>query len=31
VKVTWPSGRAETFANVAIDRYTTLVEGAGSQ
>jgi len=31
VTVTWPSGRAETFANVAIDRYTTLVEGSGSQ
>jgi hypothetical protein len=31
VKVTWPSGRAETFVNVAIDRYTTLVEGSGSK
>jgi hypothetical protein len=31
VKVTWPSGQTETFANVAIDRYTTLVEGSGSK
>jgi hypothetical protein len=31
VKVTWPSGHVETFANVAIDRYTTLVEGSGSK
>jgi len=31
VKVTWPSGQVETFANVAIDRYTTLAEGSGSK
>ena len=31
VKVTWPSGQTETFANVAVDRYTTLVEGSGSK
>ena len=31
VKVTWPSGRVESFASVPIDRYTTLVEGAGSK
>jgi len=29
VKVLWPSGRAEEFANVAVDRYTTLKEGSG--
>ncbi|MEP7310305.1 MAG: CRTAC1 family protein [Acidobacteriota bacterium] len=28
VKVIWPSGRIEEFANVAIDRYTTLHEGS---
>jgi enediyne biosynthesis protein E4 len=31
IKVTWPSGHVETFANVALDRYTTLVEGSGSK
>ena len=31
VRVTWPGGEVETFANVAIDRYTTLVEGSGSK
>ncbi len=30
VKVTWPSGRVETFVNVPVDRYTTLTEGSGS-
>ncbi len=30
VRVTWPSGRSETFAGVGIDRYATLVEGSGS-
>jgi hypothetical protein len=29
VKVLWPSGRIEEFANVAVDRYTTLTEGGG--
>jgi hypothetical protein len=29
VKVLWPDGRTETFTNVAVDRYTTLIEGAG--
>ena len=28
-RVTWPGGRTETFAGLAIDRYTTLVEGQG--
>jgi hypothetical protein len=27
VRVVWPSGRAEEWSTVAIDRYTTLVEG----
>jgi hypothetical protein len=31
VTVTWPSGRVESFANVPVDRYTTLVEGSGSK
>ena len=31
VAVTWPGGRVETFANVPVDRYTTLVEGSGSK
>jgi len=31
IKVTWPSGQVETFANVMLDRYTTLVEGSGSR
>ena len=29
LRVVWPSGRAEEWADVAIDRYTTLVEGRG--
>jgi enediyne biosynthesis protein E4 len=29
VRVTWPGGRTEEFSGVAIDRYTTLVEGTG--
>jgi len=29
VVVQWPSGRRETFATVAADRYTTLTEGTG--
>ncbi len=29
VRVLWPSGRAEVWPNVAIDRYTTLTEGRG--
>jgi hypothetical protein len=29
VRVTWPGGSSETFAAVAVDRYTTLVEGRG--
>jgi hypothetical protein len=29
LRVLWPSGRAEEFAGVAIDRYTTLKEGMG--
>ena len=29
VTVTWPSGHVETFANVPVDRYTTLKEGTG--
>lgn len=29
VRVRWPSGRAEEFDPVAIDRYTTLKEGTG--
>ncbi len=31
VVVTWPDGRSETFKNVPIDRYTTLVEGSGER
>jgi hypothetical protein len=31
VKVTWPSGQEETFANVDIDRYTTLTQGSGTK
>ena len=27
-RVTWPSGRVEEWADLPIDRYTTLVEGA---
>jgi len=29
VRVIWPSGRVEEWARVAIDRYTTLIEGSG--
>jgi len=31
VAVTWPDGRLETFADVPIDRYSTLVEGSGTK
>ncbi len=31
VVVTWPDGKAETFGNVPIDRYSTLVEGSGTK
>ena len=27
VRVVWPDGRTEEWTTVAIDRYTTLVEG----
>jgi len=29
VRVVWPSGRVEEWTTVAIDRYTTLIEGSG--
>src|SRR5215475_14468414 len=29
VKITWPSGRVESFDDVPIDKYTTLREGSG--
>ena len=29
IRVVWPSGHAEEWADLAIDRYTTLVEGTG--
>jgi hypothetical protein len=29
VRVLWPDGRMEEWADVAIDRYTTLVQGTG--
>jgi hypothetical protein len=29
VTITWPSGRTESFANVPIDRYSTLTESTG--
>jgi hypothetical protein len=29
VRVVWPSGKTESWADVAIDRYTTLTEGSG--
>jgi hypothetical protein len=29
VHVVWPSGRVEEWTRVAIDRYTTLIEGSG--
>jgi hypothetical protein len=28
VRVTWPSGKTEEWTDVAVDRYTTLVEGS---
>ncbi|HXD73782.1 MAG TPA: CRTAC1 family protein [Vicinamibacterales bacterium] len=31
VAVTWPDGTVETFTNVPIDRYSTLVEGSGTK
>jgi hypothetical protein len=30
VRVRWPSGRVESFANLAVDRYVTLTEGSGT-
>ena len=29
VQVAWPDGKQETFANVAIDTWTTLKQGSG--
>jgi hypothetical protein len=29
VRVTWPDGRTEEWGDVAIDRYTALVQGTG--
>jgi hypothetical protein len=29
VRVTWPGGRTEEWTGVAVDQYTTLVEGSG--
>jgi hypothetical protein len=29
LKVSWPSGKTEQFAEVAVDRWTTLTEGTG--
>jgi hypothetical protein len=29
VRVVWPDGRSETWADVAVDRYTTLKQGSG--
>jgi len=29
LRVTWPSGKAEEFGDVPIDRWTTLTEGTG--
>jgi len=29
VKITWPSGRVESFDDVPIDKYSTLREGSG--
>jgi hypothetical protein len=31
VKISWPSGRVETFSGVALDKYTTLREGSGQK
>jgi hypothetical protein len=30
LKVTWPSGRVESFFKLPVDHYTTLVEGSGA-
>jgi hypothetical protein len=30
VRVLWPSGRVEEWDEVLVDRYTTLIEGTGS-
>ena len=30
VRVVWPDGKAEEFAPVPVDRYTTLEEGTGT-
>ena len=30
VRVTWPSGQTEEWTDVAVDRYTTLIEGSPS-
>jgi len=30
LKVTWPSGRVESFFNMPVDHYTTLTEGSGA-
>jgi enediyne biosynthesis protein E4 len=29
LKITWPSGRVESFDSVPIDRYSTIKEGSG--
>ena len=29
LRVTWPSGRVESWSGVPVDRYTTLTEGEG--
>jgi len=29
VRVEWPDGRAEEWANLPVDRYSTLVKGTG--
>ena len=30
VRITWPNGRTETWTEIALDRWTTLVEGTGT-
>jgi enediyne biosynthesis protein E4 len=30
VRVIWPGGMTEEWSNVAVDRYTTLIEGSGA-
>ena len=30
VRVTWPSGRVESFLQLPVDHYTTLTEGTGA-